>query len=181
MVLLNNKIYSPSSYVGSPHFTRMEKTVRTKTSSGEDYPTLEQVGLVPLSSFGKKAKSSLWIVASVMQEDQAHPEKDFRNGFDPYLLTDDVVFHGGLVAYTRNQKDRASLTMPHNDRALWHFINLGSRDMPLTNKPWDASTRSMRFATSLADRLWVRLDREHARVRLLLTLLDGVNSNHFCC
>ena len=113
------------------------------------------------------------------QEDQIHPEWDFRNEFDPYLSTDDQVFKGGLVAYTRNQKDRASLAMPHNDRALWHLINLGARDMPLTDKPWDASTCSMRFATSLADRLWVMLDREHARVRLLLTLLDGVNSNRF--
>ena len=49
--------------------------------------------------------------------------------------------------------------------------------MPLMDKPWDASTHSMHFTTSLADRLWVMLDREHARVRLLLTLLDGVNSN----
>ena len=118
------------------------------------------------------------MVNQATQEDQVHPDKDFRNEFDPYLLTDDQVFKGSLVAYTRNQKDRVSLAMPHNDQALWHLINLGVRDMPLTDKPWDASTRSMRFATSLADRLWVMLDREHARVRLLLTLLDGVNSNH---
>ena len=119
------------------------------------------------------------MVSSATQEDRIHPEWDFRNEFDPYLSTDDQVFKGGLVAYTRNQKDRASLAMPHNNRALWHLINLGAQDMPLTDKPWDASTCSMRFATSLADRLWVMLDREHARVRLLLTLLDGVNSNRF--
>ena len=59
MVLINLKTYSPSSYVGSPRFTQMEKTIRTKTSSGEDYPTMEQVGLILFSSFGKKTKSSL--------------------------------------------------------------------------------------------------------------------------
>ena len=54
MVLLNSKVYSPSSYVGSPRFTRMEKTVQTTTLDGEVYPTLEQVGLVPLSYFARK-------------------------------------------------------------------------------------------------------------------------------
>ena len=103
---------------------------------------------------------------SATKEDRVHPEKDFRNEYNPYLSTDDQVYKGGLVAYTHNQKDRASLAMPHNDRALWHLINLGAGDMPAVDKPWDASTRSMRFATSLADHLWVMLDREHARVGL---------------
>ena len=70
------------------------------------------------------------------------------------------------MAYTRNQKDWVSLAMPHNDWALWHLINLGAGDTPAIDKPWDASTRSMRFATSLADRLWVMLDRERVRVGL---------------
>ena len=118
------------------------------------------------------------MVVEATQEDWAHPKNDFRNEFNPHLSTDYQVFKGGLVAYTHNQKDRASLAMPHNDQALWHLINLGSRDMPLMDKPWDASTCSMRFATSLADRLWVMLDREHARVRLLSTILDDVNSSH---
>ena len=86
---------------------------------------------------------------------------------------------GGIAAYTRNQKDRASLAMPHNNRALWHLINLGPQDMPAIDKPWDASMHSMHFATCLVDRLWVMLDREHARVQLLLTLLDCINSNCF--
>ena len=100
------------------------------------------------------------------KEDRVHPEKDFQNEYNPYLLTDDQVYKGGLVAYTRNQKDRASLAMPHNNRALWHLINLGAGDMPAIDKPWNASTRSMQFATSLADHLWVMLYRERARVGL---------------
>ena len=116
---------------------------------------------------------------SATKEDQAHPENDFRNEYNPYILSDDQVYTGGIVAYTRNQKDRASLAMPHSNWALWHLINLGAQDMPAANKPWDASTRSMRFATCLVDCLWVMLDREHARVQLLLTLLDCVCSNCF--
>ena len=64
------------------------------------------------------------------KEDQAHPENDFRNKYNSYISTDDQVYKGGIVAYTRNQKDRASLVMLHNDRALWHLINLGAQDMP---------------------------------------------------
>ena len=103
---------------------------------------------------------------SATKEDRAHPENNFCNSFNPYISTDDQVYRGGIVAYTHNQKDRASLAMPHNDQALWHLINLGSGDMPAIDKPWDTLTCSMRFATCLADRLWVMLDRERARVGL---------------
>lgn len=116
------------------------------------------------------------MVESATKEDRSVPENNFRNEYNPYLSTDDQVFKGGIVAYTRNQKDRSSLAMPHSDRALWHLINLGAQDTPAMDKPWDALTRTMRFSTCLADCLWVMLDREHARVRLLLTLLDGANS-----
>ena len=98
------------------------------------------------------------------KEDRAHPENNFRNNFNPYISTNDQVYKGGITAYTCNQKDWAFLAMLHNNWALWHLINLGAQDMPTIDKPWDASTRSMRFATCLADRLWVMLDREHARV-----------------
>lgn len=54
--------------------------------------------------------------------------------------------------------------MPASDQALWHLINLGAKDMPLVDKPWDASTRTMRFATCLADGLWVMLKREQNQV-----------------
>ena len=119
------------------------------------------------------------MVESATKEDRSHPENDFQNEYNPYLSTDDQVFEGGIVAYIRNQKDRSSLAMPHSDRALWHLINLGVQDAPALDKPWDALTRAMRFSTCLADRLWVMLNREHARVRLLLTPLDGVNSSRF--
>ena len=99
------------------------------------------------------------MVDQATKEDRVKPENNFCNEYSPYLSINDQVFKGGLVAYTRNQKDRASLAMPHNNRALWHLINLGAQDMPLVDKPWDASTCSMCFVTSLADRLWIMLDQ----------------------
>ena len=112
------------------------------------------------------------------KEDQAHPKNDSCNNFNSYILIDNQVYKGGIVAYTCNQKDWASLVMLHNYWALWHLINLGAQDMPAVDKPWDASTHSMCFATCLADHLWVMLEREHARVWLLPTLLVCVGSNH---
>ena len=46
MVMLNNKTYAPSSYVGSPRFTRMEKTAHTTFSDSEKYPTTKEVRLL---------------------------------------------------------------------------------------------------------------------------------------
>ena len=46
MVMLNSKTYAPSSYVGSPRFTRMEKTARTTFSDREKYPTTKEVRLL---------------------------------------------------------------------------------------------------------------------------------------
>ena len=72
MVLLNSKVYLPSAYVGSLRFTRMEKTVRTKLATGEDYPTMSQVGVVSFSSFGEKTKLSL-LVGGVSDEGRLGP------------------------------------------------------------------------------------------------------------
>ena len=46
MVMLNGKTYAPSSYVGSPRFTRMEKSPRTTFSDREKYPTTKEVWLL---------------------------------------------------------------------------------------------------------------------------------------
>ena len=61
MVLLNSKTFLPSAYMGSPCFTQMEKTVRTKLATGEDYPTMSKVGVVLFSSFGKKTNRTLLV------------------------------------------------------------------------------------------------------------------------
>ena len=54
--------------------------------------------------------------------------------------------------------------MPLNDTALYHLINIGVRDMDAIDKPWDASTCSMRYTACLGDRLWTMLIREQNRV-----------------
>ena len=51
MVMLNGKTYAPSSYVGNPHFTRMEKTARTMFTDGDKYPTTKEVWLLLILRF----------------------------------------------------------------------------------------------------------------------------------
>ena len=93
-----------------------------------------------------------------------NPEEDFRNVLEKRLSVDDLVYHGSLVAFHKNQLDRCADDMPLNDTALYHLINVGVRDMDAVDKPWDVSTRSMRYAACLGDRLWTMITREQNRV-----------------
>ena len=77
---------------------------------------------------------------------------------------DDLVYHGSLVAFHKNQLDRRADDMPLNNTALYHLINVRVRDMDTINKLWDASMHSMRYAACLGDRLWTMIIREQNRV-----------------
>ena len=87
-------------------------------------------------------------------------EEDFRNILEKRLSVDDLMYHGSLVAFHKNQLDHQVENMPLNDVALYHLINVGIRDMDAIDKPWDALTRSMRYAACLGDRLWTMISRE---------------------
>ena len=76
------------------------------------------------------------LVPSVRSE---NPEEDFRNILEKRLSVDDLVYHGSLVVFHKNQLDRWADDMPLNDTALYHLINVGVRDMDAIDKPWDAS------------------------------------------
>ena len=54
---------------------------------------------------------------------------------------DDLVYHGGLVAFHKNQLDRRAEDMPLNNVALYHLLNVGGWDMDTIDKPWDKAYR----------------------------------------
>ena len=93
-----------------------------------------------------------------------NPEEDFRNVLEKRLLVDDLVYYGSLVTFHKNQLDHRADDMPLNDTPLYHLINVGVHDMDAVDKPWDASTHSMRYAACLGDRLWTMITREQNRV-----------------
>ena len=72
-------------------------------------------------------------------------EEDFQNVLEKWLSVDDLVYHGSLVAFHKNQLGRWAEDMPLNDVALYHLLNVGAQDMDAVDKLWDASTCSMHF------------------------------------
>ena len=142
MVMLNGKTYAPSSYVGSPRFTRMEKTARTTFSNGEKYPTTKEVRLL----------LALRLVSVVVT--------DYRSSIRPCSGRKTRRRTLG----TSSRSDCRWTISSLNDTALYHLINVGVRDMDAIDKPWDASTRSMRYTACLGDRLWTMITREQNRV-----------------
>ena len=93
-----------------------------------------------------------------------NPEEDFHNVLEKRLSVDDLVYHGSLVAFHKNQLDRHANDMPLNDIALYHLINIGAYDMDTVDKPWDTSMCSMCYVACLGDRLWTMITREQNRV-----------------
>ena len=80
------------------------------------------------------------------------------------MSVDDLVYHGSLVVFHKNQLDRRADNMPLNDTAPYHLLNVGARDMDTIDKPWDDSTCSMRFSMRLGDHFWTTITREQNRV-----------------
>ena len=51
---------------------------------------------------------------------------------------------------------------------LWVMILKGLHDPSEEDKPWDSSTRSMRYSAILTDHLWELLAKEKKRVHVLM-------------
>ena len=86
-----------------------------------------------------------------------NPQEDGRNALLTELTLDNTMFMGSIQAYQHNQLNQQAMGMLKNDKILYHLIKIGSRDMNADEKPWDASTRAIWFATCTADCLWVML------------------------
>jgi len=61
--------------------------------------------------------------------------------------------------------------MNGDERVLWSMIRLEILDKEGIDKPWDASTRSMRHSAVIGDRLWSLVEKEQQRVFSSLPLL----------
>ena len=53
-----------------------------------------------------------------------------------------------------------------NDAMMWKLLRWGVVDASIVNKPWNSSTRSMRYLAVLVGRLWGLLAGERTRVSL---------------
>ena len=53
-----------------------------------------------------------------------------------------------------------------NDVMMWTLLRCGVIDASIVDKPWNGSTRSMRYSAILVGRLWGLLAGERTRVSL---------------
>src|ERR1700689_2070465 len=103
------------------------------------------------------------------------PLVDYRGNFFDAISTDDRLWHQAMVVHKCLHEEQPLFGLDPNQMILWKLLNMGTSDMPSTAKPWDASTRSMRHASAIGDRLWVELRKERIRVSIQFLSLNKRN------
>ena len=85
-----------------------------------------------------------------------------RTWLDGATLDDHLWFLS--ICTSRSQGLRLHGGLPQADRWLWKILQLGYIDGRTADRPWGASTRSMRYAAILGDRLQANIEVERERV-----------------
>ena len=78
---------------------------------------------------------------------------------------DDQLWHQALVMDCVLESLQGSEQGP-NDAMMWTLLHHGVIDADSVDKPWNGSTRSMRYSAVLVGRLWGLLAGERTRVSL---------------
>src|SRR6204780_4974343 len=102
------------------------------------------------------------------------PMDDYRGQW-PRAYFDDCVWFHSIVTEQYQRDRRSTLGMPPSYEILWKLINMGIGDMDANEKPWDSSTRSIRYTAAMGDRLLEQIDEERKRVSIPLPLIDKGN------
>src|ERR1700753_1828707 len=104
----------------------------------------------------------------------------YRKTAVPEYIADDWIWVWAMgTARIHNERIRRGEGMSSaNDVAVQNMIRLGLYDWPAEDRPWDGSTRLMRYAAVVSDRLWelLRLERQRggASVCYQLAITDRV-------
>jgi len=80
------------------------------------------------------------------------------------LNLDDQLFYQSLVTLRRLDEDHKGKRQPYSEYALYHLLRRGAMDQLPADRPFDASTRAMRYTAAIGDRLWEIACRERTRV-----------------
>src|ERR1700753_420295 len=82
-----------------------------------------------------------------------------------YIADDRIWFWAMGTARIHDEHIRHGEVMSSaNDVTVQNMIRLSLYDWTTEDHPWDGSTRSMRYAAVVSDRLWELLRLEHQRV-----------------
>src|ERR1700753_1010509 len=96
-----------------------------------------------------------------------------------YIVDDRIWFWAMGTARIHDERIRRGEAMSStNDVAVQNMIRLGLYDWTAEDRPWNGSTRSMRYPAVVSDRLWelLRLERQRvgAAICYQLSLTDSV-------
>ena len=80
------------------------------------------------------------------------------------LLLDDRIWLWSIAAERFNSECRSGDTDRPGDIVLSSMLRAGLHDWSELERPSEASTRSMRYAACLADRLWEGIESEGTKV-----------------
>ena len=80
-------------------------------------------------------------------------------------MLNDQLWHQALVMDRVLELLHSSEQGP-NDTMMWTLLRRGIIDASIVDKPWNGSTRSMRYSAMLVGRLWGLLAGERTRVSL---------------
>jgi hypothetical protein len=90
---------------------------------------------------------------------------------------DDQLWHQAMVTMRCLDEQHRGQALLHHEATLFQLLptlfqllQMGAVDAPTLDHPWDASTRAMRYASSVGDCLWELLLEERARLSVWATL-----------
>src|SRR5882762_1680253 len=69
-----------------------------------------------------------------------------------------------LGCHMKEVRKPAARNWTHDERAMFHLLEGGLFDARAQDKPWDASTQSMRYTAVMGDHLWSMYETERVRV-----------------
>jgi len=65
-----------------------------------------------------------------------------------------------LLTERRVDRINQNKSLPVEERGLVHLLSMGTLDHSIQDRPWDASTRSMRYTAATSSQLWMLLVNE---------------------
>jgi hypothetical protein len=79
-------------------------------------------------------------------------------------MVDDIIFHQSLVALRRLDSHHRGISARREEKVLYKMLRTGLVDPVPSDKPFDASTRAMRYSAAVSDRLWELVRCEQSKV-----------------
>jgi hypothetical protein len=84
----------------------------------------------------------------------------------------DMLWHQAMATYRHQSEWRQSqVAVGQQEDVLFYLINRGLVDASALDGPWHSSTRSMRYAATLTERLWSLVEYEQVKVRVILLIV----------